>query len=107
MKSRVGDAPRKSELKTVGTMKEVFEGKAAHTAGGLKASDLMKNARGRVVSRKRSEAAKKSYLHNQAFKRNMLEVQTARASLGPSATFHDINRARQRLRLRSTKSERI
>merc|ERR1719235_2163153 len=37
----------------------VFRGSKVKTSGGLKKSDLMKNKRGKVVSRKASTAAKK------------------------------------------------
>ena len=38
----------------------VLRGSKAHTTGGLKASDLTKNKNGRVVSKKKSAAGKKS-----------------------------------------------
>ena len=42
-----------------GSKREVWNGKAHHTSGGLKRSDLKKNAAGRIVSKKASEAAEK------------------------------------------------
>merc|ERR1711904_238755 len=39
----------------------VFRGNKAKTSGGLKQTDLMKNSRGKIVSKKRSANAKKLY----------------------------------------------
>merc|ERR1711988_1829018 len=39
----------------------VFRGSKAKTVGGLQATDLMKNSRGKIVSKKSSTAAKKRY----------------------------------------------
>ncbi len=44
-----------------GTREEVFQGEAAMTRGGLKKADLMISRTGRLVSRKKSEQAKKNY----------------------------------------------
>ena len=44
----------------VGRMTSVFSGKKEKTVGGLKKSDLKLNKAGKVVSKKRSEKAKKS-----------------------------------------------
>lgn len=48
-------------LKKKGTKQEVFDGLAQCTSGGLKKEDLMLNAKGQVVSKKRSEQGKKQY----------------------------------------------
>jgi len=40
---------------------QVLKGKKAKTSGGLKASDLRRNADGKVVSKKRSDWAKKNF----------------------------------------------
>jgi hypothetical protein len=45
--------------KTKGSRAEVFHGTAKKTSGGLLKEDLMKNKSGRIVSKKRSELAKK------------------------------------------------
>ena len=45
---------------TVGSRAEVFHGHAKHTSGGLKKSNLKKTKDGRIVSRKASNASKKS-----------------------------------------------
>merc|ERR1719228_1542455 len=42
----------------------VFRGTKAATSGGLKKSDLMRNKDGKVVSKKKSAAAKKLYQKN-------------------------------------------
>lgn len=45
--------------KTVGSRAEVFHGTAKKTSGGLMKSDLIKNKRGLIVSKKKSDRAKK------------------------------------------------
>ena len=45
--------------KTIGSRAEVFHGTAKKTSGGLKKADLIMNKRGRIVSKKLSERAKK------------------------------------------------
>lgn len=44
-----------------GSRREVWNGKAAMTAGGLKKEDLIKNKRGRIVSVKKCQTMKKTY----------------------------------------------
>ena len=44
---------------TVGTRAEVMHGNAHHTSGGLTKNHLKYNKHGRIVSRKKSEKAKK------------------------------------------------
>ena len=46
-------------MKARGTKKEVYEGLARKTGGGLTKEDLMLNSAGRVVSKKASASAKK------------------------------------------------
>jgi hypothetical protein len=50
----------------VGSYAQVFHGTADRTAGGLKKDDLVKNKRGRIVSRKKMEAGKKAFKHLKA-----------------------------------------
>ena len=45
---------------TEGSRRQVFNGTAKHTSGGLKKTDLMKNKPGEIVSKKASKAAKKT-----------------------------------------------
>ena len=52
--------------KTVGSYAEVFHGTAAHTSGGLKKADLVKNPQGRIVSRKKRAQGLKQYRRNPA-----------------------------------------
>lgn len=49
----------KPKTKTVGSRAEVFHGNALRTAGGLTKKDLIKNKRGIIVSKKKSEMSKK------------------------------------------------
>merc|ERR1711957_34298 len=48
----------------VGNKCQVLNGRKLRTRGGMKAADLMKNSRGRVVSRKRHAAGVKAYETN-------------------------------------------
>merc|ERR1711915_21384 len=45
-----------------GAKARVFRGSKARTSGGLKKSDLTKNREGKIVSKKRSDLAKKRYV---------------------------------------------
>jgi hypothetical protein len=45
-------------MKTVGSKREVYEGEAVHTSGGLKKGELMRNKRGKIVSKKQHDSAK-------------------------------------------------
>ncbi len=47
-------------LRAVGTRAEVMHGTAHHTSGGLTKKDLKYNKRGRIVSRRASEAGRKA-----------------------------------------------
>ena len=47
--------------KKFGTRSEVVDGLAQFTRGGLSATDLMVNKSGKIVSKKKSELAKKNY----------------------------------------------
>jgi hypothetical protein len=44
-----------------GSRRQVWNGKAEMTAGGLKKDDLTKNQRGRIVSVKKCQTMKKTY----------------------------------------------
>jgi len=44
-----------------GSRRQVWNGKAEMTAGGLKKEDLTKNPRGRIVSVKKCQTMKKTY----------------------------------------------
>merc|ERR1712125_81399 len=46
---------------TVGSKSQVLSGKRPKTKWGLKASDLVKNKAGKIVSKKKSELGKKQY----------------------------------------------
>ena len=46
---------------TVGSKAQVFHGTAHHTKGGLTRKDLIRNKRGKIVSRKQAAAGKKAY----------------------------------------------
>ena len=53
-------SPTKSFKKTVGSKAEVFHGTAAHTSGKLVKAQLMQNAAGRIISKKKHSAGKKA-----------------------------------------------
>merc|ERR1719321_1761614 len=58
----------------------VFRGSKAKTSSGLTSSDLIKNSRGKIVSKKRSAQAKKRYATN--LKGWTAALQKARKALG-------------------------
>merc|ERR1711985_52553 len=58
----------------------VFRGSKVKTTGGLKQTDLVKNSRGKIVSKKASAAAKKRYATG--LKGWISAVQKARKALG-------------------------
>ena len=64
-----------------GAKSRVFRGKKARTSGGLKKSDLTKNREGKIVSKKRSEIAKRNFRKNGLIKFTKA-VQAARKALG-------------------------
>ena len=45
---------------TVGSKQQVYSGSAHHTPGGLKKADLVRNKHGRIVSRRKMEAGRRS-----------------------------------------------
>ncbi len=68
---------------TVGSKLQVWKGEAQKTGGGLKKDDLMKNKRGKVVSKKKHAHGLKMYESNnlQRFKRDkagMAELRSMR-----------------------------
>ena len=52
--------PKRSPQKRIGSRAMVMHGNAHHTSGGLTKKSLKRNKRGRIVSRKKSAAAKKT-----------------------------------------------
>ena len=56
-------------MKTVGSRAEVFHGNAKRTSGRLVKDDLMKNAAGRIVSKKKHSAGKVAlkFLHAKGY----------------------------------------
>ena len=80
--------PIPESLKAIGSRMDVFYGHAIQTAGGLTKKDLILNARGRVVSKRMSENAKKRYPQikdrlrrapSKAVKQEQLEAETRQA----------------------------
>lgn len=60
-----------NKIKTVGSRIQVMNGTARKTSGGLTKSDLMLNKWGRIVSKKRYQAALKRWSSVEAiFKKN-------------------------------------
>lgn len=58
-------------MRTIGKRREVFNGTAIKTRGGLKRNDLKKNNSGRIVSAKKSRMAQKKK-YNPLMKQNLL-----------------------------------
>lgn len=48
------------KIPAVGTKREVFNGLAKHTPGGLVKKDLIRNKSGTIVSKRKSNAAKRN-----------------------------------------------
>ena len=48
-------------MHVIGTKAQVFHGTAEKTSGGLRKSDLMKNKRGRIVSKKKHALGLKAF----------------------------------------------
>jgi hypothetical protein len=60
-KRRAGKSTNsKSEVRAIGSRISVYNGFANHTSGNLYKKDLMKNKRGRIVSKKKHFSEKKS-----------------------------------------------
>lgn len=54
--------PNSPFIATVGSKRQVFQGRAKHTSGGLVKSDLKRSSSsGKIVSKKASAAAKKNH----------------------------------------------
>lgn len=51
-------------MPATGSRRQVKNGSAEHTSGGLTAADITKSKSGRLVSRKASQRAKKSFANN-------------------------------------------
>jgi hypothetical protein len=56
-------------MKSIGSRAEVFHGNARRTSGRLTKDDLMKNAAGRIVSKRKHEAGKVAlkFLHAKGY----------------------------------------
>lgn len=50
---------KQKKIPRIGSRAMVFHGNALQTSGGLRREDLMKNPQGKIVSKKKSEMAKK------------------------------------------------
>ena len=48
-------------MPAIGSKAQVFHGTAHHTKGGLTRKDLLRNKRGKIVSRKQAAAGKKAF----------------------------------------------
>ncbi len=55
---------RVKDKKVIGSKREVWNGTAERTSGGLRKDDLMKNKRGRIVSKKKHELGKTAFKKN-------------------------------------------
>lgn len=54
---------------TVGTKEDVWNSSSSRTSGGLKKTDLMKNARGKIISKRQFEAGQRAYENLKAFRK--------------------------------------
>lgn len=69
-------------LITVGSKRQVYNGTAQHTSGGLKKSDLMKNKRGHIVSMKQHAAGKRAFARNGLQKKTKADMAELRKLRG-------------------------
>ena len=70
----MSDTEKQEFQRRYGTRDEVFAGSAEKTRGGLKKADLLINSRtGRIVSKKKSEQARKNYLEHGFRKREKVD----------------------------------
>jgi len=84
---------RSKKEKRVGSKRQVLSGRKMETKGRLKKQDLVVNARGKVVSKKKHEAGKILYKNNEVLQKNAMAVQEARKTFGDeSPSFKDIQR---------------
>jgi hypothetical protein len=63
----IGGELKKSS--SVGTKEDVWNGSASKTSGGLKKIDLMKNKKGKIISKRQFEAGQKAYENLKAFRK--------------------------------------
>ena len=73
-------AAKKQKIK-VGSMRRVWSGTCDRTKGGLTKKDLMKNKRGKIVSKKQNASSKKKF-RSSALSKWVAATQKARAELG-------------------------
>merc|ERR1719370_1408303 len=83
MKKRKAAMKKRTSIvaKGRGAKTRVFKGKKAKTSGGLKKADLTRNKKGKVVSRKSSEASKKKFRKN-GLSKYAQALKSARKSIG-------------------------
>lgn len=67
-----------SDKLTVGSKRQVWNGTAKHTSGGLKKSDLMMNKRDRIVSKKQHAAGKRAFARNGLRKKSKADMEEMR-----------------------------
>lgn len=61
-------------VKASGSRRQVFNGTAKHTPGGLKSEDLKKNKEGKLVSKAASNAGKKNFKHISAWHALVMKI---------------------------------
>ena len=67
-------------MKTVGSKLEVWRGTAKHTSGRLTKRDLMKNKRGKIVSKKKHYGGKRAFVRNGLQPKNREEMAEMRTN---------------------------
>lgn len=74
------------KVKAVGSKAEVWHGNAKHTSGGLTKADLMKNSKGRIVSKKKHAQGKKNikFLFDAGYKPKKGEFVAFKKKRGPA-----------------------
>ena len=71
------------KIKAKGTKIQVWNGLAKHTSGGLVKSDLVKNKRGKIVSKKQQAAGKRAFAKNKLMPKTKAELDILRRNNKP------------------------
>lgn len=87
---------KKSQRAKKGSRRSVFHGTKEATVGGLQQGDLKRNKKGKIVSKEKSDAARRRFNQNPAFKEQAKAVAQASAELrargNSSPSFLEIRR---------------
>lgn len=86
---------------TVGSRRQVWNGTADKTKGGLTRSDLMLNNTGKIVSKRASKAASKNFKKNegmQQWNKLVMDIYKSGSQKGPNGITTAMKKAKQQSR---------